>query len=123
MTADYLRVTVLRTRALPLAIGCVLAWVVLYELAVLTHAVPLHGIFFGRSAHLITDAAAGVLCAIAALRQRGGARLAWLLIALTIRFFFLFFFFLLFAWLSHMPPAPRRPLVRAQREVGDRHRG
>ena len=56
----------------------------LYELAVLTHAVPLRGIFFGRSAHLITDAAAGVLCAIAALRQKGGARLAWLLIALGI---------------------------------------
>jgi two-component system, cell cycle response regulator len=70
-----------RLPALTIALVFVLAWTLIYELAVLTHAVPLDGLAFGRPAHLITDAAAGVLCAIAALRQQGGARLAWLLVA------------------------------------------
>ena len=48
---------------------------------VLTQVVPLHGAALGRPAHLITDAAAGVLCGVCAMRHRGAARLAWLLVA------------------------------------------
>jgi len=70
-----------RFPALTLALGCVLVWTLVYELDVLTHAAPLHGLALGRPAHLITDAAAGALCAIAAFRHRGAARLAWLLVA------------------------------------------
>jgi two-component system cell cycle response regulator len=70
-----------RHPAVTLVLGLVLAWVVVYELVVLTHLLPLRGIPLGRPAHLITDAAAGVLCAVAALRHRGVARWSWLLVS------------------------------------------
>ncbi len=80
-SAEELRVKAFRHPAATLGLGLVLTWVLLYELDVLTHVFPLRGIALGRPAHLITDAAAGVLCAIAALRHRGMARWSWLLVS------------------------------------------
>src|SRR5262249_15966585 len=81
ISADNGGVRPSRFPALTLALGCVLLWTLVSELDVLTPAAPLHGLALGRPAHLITDAAAGALCAIAAFRHRGAARLAWLLVA------------------------------------------
>ncbi len=81
VNADNLGVRPFRFPVLTLGLAIVLTWTLVYELVVLTHAVSMRGVLLGRPAHLITDAAAGVLCAIGALRQRGGARVAWLLVA------------------------------------------
>src|SRR5262249_21652012 len=81
ISADNRGVRFSRVPLLTLVLGLVLAWVLVYELDVLTHAVALNGLLLGRPAHLITDAAAGVVCVLAALRHHGRARLAWLLVA------------------------------------------
>ncbi|HEY6758881.1 MAG TPA: HD domain-containing phosphohydrolase [Baekduia sp.] len=61
-----------------LALGC---WLAVFELNLLTHAVPLSGVLFGRPSHLVVDFGSGLACAVAAWRHRGPDRVAWLLVA------------------------------------------
>ncbi|WP_272472690.1 HD domain-containing phosphohydrolase [Baekduia alba] len=56
----------------------------MFELNELTGVFPLTGILFGRPSHLVVDFGAGLLCALAAWRQSGPDRVAWLLVAVGI---------------------------------------
>ena len=66
------------------ALGALCVWLLAYEANVLLHLVAPHGVLLGRPAHLVTQFAAGLICALGALRHRRGERVAWLLVALGI---------------------------------------
>jgi two-component system, cell cycle response regulator len=64
------------------ALAAVGLWLAVFELNLLTGAFPHTGLLLGRSSHLVVDFGSGLLCLLAALRQRGPARVAWLLVAI-----------------------------------------
>lgn len=63
------------------ALAAVGLWLAVFELNLLTGAFPHTGLLLGRSSHLVVDFGSGLLCALAAWRRRGPARLAWMLVA------------------------------------------
>lgn len=64
------------------ALAALGAWLAVFELNLLTGAFPHTGLLLGRSSHLVVDFGSGLLCALAAWRQRGPARVAWMLVAI-----------------------------------------
>lgn len=73
-----------RSRPLSWLLGALLAWLFVYEVCVLVHSGPMHGIFVGRPAHVIIGFVGGLVCAVGALRHTGGQRVGWLLVALGV---------------------------------------
>jgi diguanylate cyclase (GGDEF)-like protein len=59
-------------------------WLAVFELNLLTGALPATGLLLGRPSHLVVDFGAGALCLLAAARHRGADRLGWALVAVGI---------------------------------------
>jgi two-component system, cell cycle response regulator len=60
------------------------AWLVVYEANVVLRFEPVNGLFFGKGATLIMSFSAAALCLAGALRRRGAARVAWVVVAFGI---------------------------------------